>query len=84
MKEEIFEQLKEIIFDYLGDDEIEVKLESNFIDDIGLSSLDMISIVGQVEDTFEIVVEDEDIANIKTMEDAVDYIINKKEIDYEY
>ena len=84
MKEEIFEQLKEIIFDYLGDDEIEVKLESNFIDDIGLSSLDMISIVGQVEDTFEIVVEDEDIANIKTMEDAVDYIIKKKEIDYEY
>lgn len=83
MKEEIFEQLKEIIFDYLGDDEIEVKLESNFIDDIGLSSLDMISIVGQVEDTFEIVVEDEDIANIKTMEDAVDYIIKKKEIDYE-
>ena len=79
MKEEIFEQLKEIIFDYLGDDEIEVKLESNFIDDIGLSSLDMISIVGQVEDTFEIVVEDEDIANIKTMEDAVDYIIKKKE-----
>lgn len=79
MKEEIFEQLKEIIFDYLGDDEIEVKLDSNFIDDIGLSSLDMISIVGQVEDTFEIVVEDEDIANIKTMEDAVDYIIKKKE-----
>ena len=79
MKEKIFEELKEIIFDYLGDDEIEVKLESNFIDDIGLSSLDMISIVGQVEDTFEIVVEDEDIANIKTMEDAVDYIIKKKE-----
>ena len=79
MKEEIFEQLKEIIFDYLGDDEIELKLESNFIDDIGLSSLDMISIVGQVEDTFEIVVEDEDIANIKTMSDAIEYIVKKRE-----
>ena len=44
MKEEIFEQLKEIIFDYLGDDEIEVKLESNFIDDIGLNILDKMEI----------------------------------------
>ena len=80
MKQEIFEQLKEIIYDYLGDDEIEIKQDSNFINDIGLSSLDMISIVGQVEDTFDIVVEDDDMSKIKTMEDAVNYIEEKKEI----
>lgn len=79
MKQEIFEQLKEIIYDYLGDDEIEINEDSNFIDDIGLSSLDMISIIGQVEDTFEIEVEDKDMLNIKTMSDAVEYIIEKKE-----
>ena len=79
MKQEIFEQLKEIIYDYLGDDEIEINEDSNFIDDIGLSSLDMISIIGQVEDTFDIEVEDKDMLNIKTMSDAVEYIIEKKE-----
>lgn len=79
MKQEVFEQLKEIIYDYLGDDEIEINEDSNFIDDIGLSSLDMISVIGQVEDTFEIEVEDKDMLNIKTMSDAVEYIIEKKE-----
>ena len=79
MEKEVFEQLKEIIFDYLGDDEIEITEKSNFINDIGLSSLDMISIVAEVEDTFDIVVEDNDMPNIKTMSDAVEYIIAKKE-----
>lgn len=79
MKTEIFEQLKEIIYDYLGDDEIQINEDSLFIDDIGLSSLDMISIVGEVEDTFEIVVEDKDMPSIKTMNDAVNYIIERKE-----
>lgn len=79
MKQEVFEQLKEIIYDYLGDDEIEINEDSNFIDDIGLSSLDMISVIGQVEDTFEIEVEDKDMLNIKTMSDAVEYIVKKKE-----
>ena len=79
MKQEVFEQLKEIIYDYLGDDEIEINQDSNFIDDIGLSSLDMISIIGQVEDTFDIIVEDRDMSDIKTMSDAVEYILLKKE-----
>lgn len=79
MKTEIFEQLKEIIYDYLGDDEIQINEDSLFIDDIGLSSLDMISIVGEVEDTFKIVVEDKDMPSIKTMNDAVNYIAERKE-----
>ena len=79
MNIEIFEKLKEIIYDYLGDDEIEIRQDSLFIDDIGLSSLDMITIVGEVEDYFGIVVEDEDMPAIKTMEDAVNYIDKKIE-----
>ena len=74
MNIEVFEKLKEIIFDYLGDNEIEINQESLFIDDIGLSSLDMITIVGEVEDTFGIQVQDEDMPSIKTVEDAVNYI----------
>ena len=79
MNIEIFEKLKEIIYDYLGDDEIEIRQDSLFIDDIGLSSLDMITIVGEVEDYFGIVVEDEAMPSIKTMEDAVNYIDKKIE-----
>ena len=78
MEKEVFKQLREIIYEYLGDDEIEITEDSNFINDLGLSSLDMISIVGQAEDAFNIVVEDRDMPNIKTMNDAVDYIVAKK------
>ena len=70
MKEDIFAQLKEIIYDYLGDDEIEINENSRFIDDLGLSSLDMMSIIGSVEDCFSIEVEDEAMPSIKTMNDV--------------
>ena len=40
----------------------------------------MITIVGEVEDCFGIVVEDEDMPSIKTMEDAVNYIDKKIEV----
>ena len=74
MKEKIFEELREIIYDYLGDDEIEINDDSRFVEDIGLSSLDLISIVGSIEDTFNIKVLDKDVSNIKTIKDAVEYI----------
>ncbi|MBQ3295626.1 MAG: acyl carrier protein [Erysipelotrichaceae bacterium] len=74
MKEKIFEELREIIYDYLGDDEIEINDDSRFVEDIGLSSLDLISIVGSIEDTFNIKVLDKDVPNIKTIKDAVEYI----------
>ena len=50
---EIFNELKEIVLDYLGDDDIEVSEDSVLTDDLGLTSLDLISIVGDVLDYIE-------------------------------
>ena len=76
MNKEIFEQLKEIIYDYLGD-EPELNENSLLGDDLGLSSLDLISIVGDIEDRFEIEFEDDAVPSIKTVKDAVDYIASR-------
>ena len=71
---EIFNELKEIVLDYLGDDDIEVSEGSVLTDDLGLTSLDLISIVGDVEDSFGISVEDEAMESIETVGDVLDYI----------
>lgn len=71
---EIFNELKEIVLDYLGDDDIEVSEDSVLTDDLGLTSLDLISIVGDVEDSFDISVEDEAMESIETAGDVLDYI----------
>jgi len=78
MNQKIFEQLKRIVRDYLGDDKIEINEDSILTDDLGLSSLDLISIVGSVEDAFNIEVQDKDVAVIRTIKDVVDYIEKKQ------
>ena len=76
---EIFNELKEIVLDYLGDDDIEVSEGSVLTDDLGLTSLDLISIVGDVEDSFDISVEDEAMESIETVVDVLDYIEGRLE-----
>ena len=76
---EIFNELKEIVLDYLGDDDIEVSEDSVLTDDLGLTSLDLISIVGDVEDSFGISVEDEAMESIETVGDVLDYIKGRLE-----
>ena len=73
MNKEISEQLKEIIYDYLGD-EPELSEDTLLTEDLGLSSLDLVSIVGDIEDSFGIEVDDNAVPAIRTVGDAVAYI----------
>ncbi|MBQ6820613.1 MAG: acyl carrier protein [Clostridium sp.] len=68
----IFEKIREIVVDQLGVSEEEVKLETSFIDDLGADSLDLFQVVMELEDEFNIKVEN--VENIKTVGDAVNYI----------
>ena len=79
MKEKILKQLQDLIRDYTGRDDLVISEDSSLINDLELSSLDIISLVGSVEDTFEIMIDDEDIVNLLTVRDVVDYIVSKKE-----
>lgn len=68
----VFERIKEIVVDQLGVNEEEVKLETNFIEDLGADSLDLFQVVMEIEDAFDVKVEN--VENIKTVGDAVKYI----------
>ena len=67
----MFEKVKEIIQKYT---EKTVTPDANLTEDLGLTSLDVVSIVGEFEDTFDIEIEDEDILEFVTVTDIVDYI----------
>lgn len=68
----VFEKIKEIVVDQLGVNEEDIKLETSFIDDLGADSLDLFQVVMDLEDAFNVKVEN--VENIKTVGDAVKYI----------
>ena len=68
----IFERIKEIIVDQLGVNDEDVKLETNFVEDLDADSLDLFQVIMEIEDAFNVKVED--VENIKTVSDAVSFI----------
>ena len=70
----IFEKIKDIVVEQLGVNEDEVKLETNFIEDLGADSLDLFQVVMDLEDAFNVKVDN--VENIKTVGDAVRYVEN--------
>ena len=68
----IFEKIKEIVVDQLGVNEEDVKLETRFIEDLEADSLDLFQVIMELEDAFDVKVEE--VENIKTVSDAVNYI----------
>lgn len=78
-EEEKYQKLKDIVQTYLPDDvTIEsVGLESNFTTELNINSANLVDIVLDVEDMFDIRLENEDMDGMQTVKDALD-IINKK------
>ena len=78
-QEEIYAQVRTIVIDKRGVDEVEkVKPEANFANDLGADSLDVVEMVMALEDHFEIEIPDEDAEGIATVQDVVNYISEKK------
>jgi len=71
---DVLERVTKIIVDRLGVDESEVKLESSFKDDLGADSLDVVELVMELEDEFDMEISDEEAEKIVTVGDAVNYI----------
>jgi acyl carrier protein len=53
-----------------------VKPEASFIDDLKADSLAVVELVLALEEAFEIEIPDEDTESIKTVGDAVNYVVN--------
>jgi acyl carrier protein len=74
----IFDDVKEVIVEQLNVNPDEVKLESDFVEDLGADSLDVVELVMALEEKFEIEIPDDEAEKIKTVKDVVDYIEKAK------
>ena len=70
-------QVKDLVSKIVNDHlDVDSKLESNFMDDLGSDSLDTVELVLQFEEEFEIDIPDEDAENLTTVGAVVEYIEN--------
>ncbi|MDR2461503.1 MAG: acyl carrier protein [Deltaproteobacteria bacterium] len=77
MSDEILERIKKVVTDQLTVDASEILLESSFQDDLGADSLDLVELIMGMEEEFEIKIDDETAQNLKTVKDALDFIVQK-------
>ena len=68
----VFEKIREIIAEQTGKDVEEITLETNVKEDLDADSLDLFQIVNDIEDEFDVSVEDPE--SIVTVQDAVDFV----------
>ena len=73
-EEEILTGLGEIIDEVAGVPADEVTPDKSFVDDLDIDSLSMVEIAVQAEDKFGVKIPDDELANLKTVGDAVNYI----------
>ena len=71
---EIFDRLATVITDTLKVDRSRVTLESRFVEELGADSLDMLSLVMQLEDEFATTIADEDAKSLTTVGAAMEYV----------
>ena len=68
----VFEKIREIIAEQTGKDVEETTLETNVKEDLDADSLDLFQIINDIEDEFDVSVEDPE--SIVTVQDAVDFV----------
>ena len=77
-KEEVFNKLKEMIAEQFGIEEGKITEQSAFIDDLAADSLDIVEMVMQIEEVFDIQIPDEAAEKMTKVEDMVKYIVENK------
>lgn len=69
----MFEKMKEIITQYVEIEPDAITPEARFIEDLGFNSYDIMCMLGDAETEFDIEIDQEEIAKIKTVGELLDY-----------
>ena len=76
----IFEKLKAMIVEQMGDSSLEITMDTSFEEDLGADSLDLFELLMALDDEFGVDVPEEDAEKIKTVGDVVNYLQNKLDL----
>lgn len=75
---EILIKVRKVVADKLDVNEDEVKVEAHFVDDLGADSLDVVELIMELEDVFDLEISDEKAEELETVGDAVTYIASQQ------
>ena len=70
----MYEKLADIIVNYVEVNKEDIRPESRFMEDLGFTSFDFMSMLGEIEDEFDVEIVQEEAADISTVQEAVDYL----------
>ena len=68
------EQLKDIIVNYVEVEPEQIRPDSRFMEDLGFTSFDFMSMLGEIEEVFDVEVDQQEAAKIRSVQEAVDYL----------
>lgn len=74
-KDDIAQKVQDIIAENLGVNRSEVVPAASFINDLNADSLDIVELVMAIEKEFDLEIPDDEAEKIRTVQDAVDYIV---------
>ena len=75
-QEEIIAGIAEIIEEVTGIEPSEITPEKSFVDDLDIDSLSMVEIAVAAQDKFGVEIPDDQLKNLKTVQDVVTYVQN--------
>lgn len=70
----MLDQLRDMIVNYVEVKREDIRPESRFVEDLGFTSFDFMSMLGEVEDTLDVEINQKQVADIRTVQEAVDYL----------
>ena len=72
---EVLEGIREIVFEVAGVSQDEIEMDKNFTDDLDVDSLSMVEVVVAAEERFGVKIPDDQVAELATVGDAVNFIV---------
>ncbi len=70
----MFEKFKAMLVDELQVDESKITLDAELTSDLGINSIELAEMIMRCEETFDIVIDDDQIHNFVTVGDVVNYL----------
>lgn len=70
----MFNKFVEIICNYVEVEPENVQMESRFMEDLGFTSFDFMSMLGELEDEFDVEIDQQEVADVRTVGEAFEYL----------
>lgn len=70
----MFERLVEVICNYVEVEPENVQPQSRFMEDLGFTSFDFMSMLGELEEEFDVEIDQQEVSEVRTVQEAVEYL----------